>query len=311
MPKRKALPRVGISLGCPCGIGPEVTRKALKNRRLRNTLHPVTFGDAADAIEGVEHVVVSQLTASDRKPGQPTQKTGRAQYAYITMLAAHAKAGQVDAMCTAPVSKEVIIKAGVPFKGHTELLAEIFGCQVMMLMSGPRLSVALATNHVPLAKVSQAITKASLGAQLQLLDASLSKILKRRPRIAVCGLNPHAGEGGAMGREEIQIIEPAIASAKKKGLLVSGPFAADGLFAHATQAFAFDVALAMFHDQGLVATKTLDFERTVNVTLGLPVVRTSPDHGTAYDIAGKDCANEMPMVQALLKAVSLNAHFRL
>jgi 4-hydroxythreonine-4-phosphate dehydrogenase len=299
--------RIGISLGCPCGIGREVTQKALKHRLLKNKIEPVTFGDAADAIDGVEHIAVSQLKAAARRPGKPTRESGLAQHAYVTMLASHAKAGLVDAMCTAPVSKEVIIRAGLEFKGHTELLAQIFSCQVMMLMSGPQLSVALATNHLPLAKVPGALKKEKLVEQLMLLHFSLQKMLGRKPKIAVCGLNPHAGEGGQMGLEEIEIIGPAIALAKRNKIDASGPFAADGLFATVKNGFKYDVALAMFHDQGLVATKALDFESTVNVTIGLPVPRTSPDHGTAYDIAGKNVANEMPMVHAILKASALAA----
>ncbi len=202
-----------------------------------------------------------------------------------------------------PVSKEMINRAGIAFSGHTELLAESFGVEVMMLMKGPLLSVALATNHLPISKVPGALSIAKLVKQLQLLSDGLAKWLGHAPSIAVCGLNPHAGDGGVLGSEEQLIISPAIALAKKKGLDVHGPFAADGLFATAARKFPFDVALAMFHDQGLVATKTLDFARTVNVTLGLPLPRTSPDHGVAYDIAGKNEADPTPMISALLETV--------
>lgn len=297
-------PRIGISLGDPSGIGAEVTWKALADARVRRALSPVVFGDAS-APRGRGDTVfhaVSQLPAKDRRPGRPTRAGGLAQHAYITAAIAAAQAGDVDALCTAPVSKEAITRAGLPFVGHTELLAEAFGCEVLMLMDGPRLKVALATNHLPLAQVPQALSAPKLVAALTLLDRSLSPVLGRRPRIAVCGLNPHAGEGGVMGLEEVRVISPAIVQARRRRLDVHGPFAADGLFAKATRGFPFDVALAMFHDQGLVATKTLDFERTVNVTLGLPVPRTSPDHGVAYDIAGAGQADPAPMIHALLKA---------
>lgn len=296
-------PRIGISLGDPSGIGLEVTRKALAHPKVRKALSPVLFGDACAEVHGAELRVISQLPQRDRRAGKPTRAGGLAQLAYVQAAIAAAKRGEVDALCTAPVSKEAITKAGLFFAGHTELLAESFDTQVLMLMKGPLLSVALATNHLPLRSVAAALTTPKLVAQLELLDRGLFKLLARRPKIAVCGLNPHAGDGGVLGREEIEVISPAVAKAKKKGLLVSGPFAADGLFAQA-RTFPFDVALAMFHDQGLVATKTLDFARTVNVTLGLPVPRTSPDHGVAYDIAGKNQANEAPMVAALLEAAA-------
>jgi 4-hydroxythreonine-4-phosphate dehydrogenase len=170
-----------------------------------------------------------------------------------------------------------------------------------MMMDGPRLRVALATNHLPLSEVSRSLRVDKLVSQLRLLSDCLRPIVKRRPRIAVCGLNPHAGDGGLIGREELTVIQPAVARARKAGVQCQGPFGADGLFAHARE-MTFDVVLAMFHDQGLVATKTLDFERTVNVTLGLPLPRTSPDHGVAYALAGKGRASAEPMAQALRKA---------
>lgn len=296
-------PIVGISCGDPCGIGPEVTLKALRHPAVRRALTPVVFGDAAlvGLVPDTQLRVVSQLPAADRRPGRPTRATGLAQYAYFRAAIAAAKAGEVSALCTAPVNKATISRAGVPFMGHTEVLAEAFGTHVVMLMDGPRLRVALATHHVPLKEVPGALTTSGLVKQLVLISAVLQPVVGRLPRIVVCGLNPHAGEGGLLGVEEVQIISPAIAQARRRGLEVTGPFAADGLFAKAP-AFGFDVALAMFHDQGLVATKTFDFAGTVNVTLGLPVPRTSPDHGTAYDLAGQNKADAAPMVSALLKA---------
>ncbi len=296
-------PIVAISSGDPCGISPEVTVKALKDPAVRRALTPLVFGDAS--LEG--HVpaavlrVVSQLPLKDRRPGKPTRAAGLAQYAYFRAAIAAAKSGQAQAICTAPVSKEQISRAGIAFMGHTEVLAEAFGCRVVMLMDGPRLKVALATNHLPLKDVPGALNVANLVEQLELISRELAPVVGRLPRIAVCGVNPHAGEGGLLGLEEKRVIAPAIARARKRGLDVKGPFAADGLFAKAPT-FPFDVALAMFHDQGLVATKTFDFARTVNVTLGLPVPRTSPDHGTAYDVAGQNKADPTPMIVALLKA---------
>lgn len=298
-----SLPRIGISLGDPSGIGTEVTLKALANAKVKRALTPVLFGDASVKAGRHELRVVSQLAAKDRKAGKPTKPGGLAQLAYVNAAIGAAKAGDIDGICTAPVSKEAITRAGVPFAGHTELLADAWGVQVMMLMKGPLLSVALATNHLPLRDVPGALSTPKLVKQLHLLSSGLERLLGRKPRIAVCGLNPHAGDGGVLGDEELEVISPAIAQAKKDRLDVHGPFASDGLFASARN-FKFDVALAMFHDQGLVATKTLDFERTVNVTLGLPVPRTSPDHGVAYDIAGQNVADPTPMISALLEAAA-------
>lgn len=297
--------RVGISLGDPSGIGPLVTAKALRTPRVRRAVQPVVFGDEGDRARfgrDVEFHAVSAVKAAERRPGAPSRAGGRAQFEAIVQLIDAAKRGRVAAMCTAPVSKEQISRAGIPFMGHTEVLAQAFDVEVVMLMKGPKLSVALATNHLPLSEVPRAITVAGLVQTLSLIDADLTGPLGHRPVIAVCGLNPHAGEGGLLGREELDVIVPALKLASRRGLKVTGPHGADGLFAHRA---GFDVALAMFHDQGLVATKTLDFVHTVNVTLGLPVPRTSPDHGTAYSLAKSGDADATPMVSALLEA----AHF--
>lgn len=320
-------PFIGITLGDPCGIGPEVVAKALSKPSVRRLLHPVLFGDSASfdihavfrrlpRIEpgalrerpaGPVACVTSTLGAAHLRVGRPTRAAGAAQYAALEQAIAAAKRGVLDALCTAPVSKEQISRAGIPFMGHTEVLARAFRRSVVMLMDGPRLRVALATNHLALADVPSALRRPELLKKLKVISEGLTPPLGRTPRIAVCGLNPHAGEGGLLGREEVSIIAPAVAAARRAGLDVVGPFAADGLFARVGQGrkTTWDVALAMYHDQGLVLAKALDFDRTVNVTLGLPLPRTSPDHGTAYDIAGKGTADPAPMVAALLKAVEL------
>ena len=314
---------MGITLGDPSGIGPEIVAHALATLRVQRALVPVVFGDGPTferypslrrlppvAVtgelpeDGPARVAVTELAPAERKPGKPSRAGGRAQLAYIRFGVAAARAGAVEALCTAPVSKEQITRAGVRFLGHTELLAEAFDREVLMLMDGPRIKVALATNHLALRDVPKALEKRKLAAQLQLLSASLQPVLGRRPRIAVCGLNPHAGEGGLLGDEEIETIAPAIALARRRGVDVTGPWPADGLFAR-PDAMPCDVALAMYHDQALVVAKALDFDRTVNVTLGLPVPRTSPDHGVAYALAGKGRASAEPMIAALLKAAEL------
>ncbi|WP_163777170.1 4-hydroxythreonine-4-phosphate dehydrogenase PdxA [Myxococcus vastator] len=319
------LPLVGISLGDVSGIGPEVTAAALTKPAVRKVLVPVIFGDgptlarfpvfrryarvepsALGRVEGPTVVEVTRLPEKDRAPGRPSREGGRAQYAFVTAAIDAMRAGHVDALCTAPVSKEQISRAGIPFMGHTEVLAEAFGVDVMMLMDGPRVRVALATNHVPLADLPRLLTVDGLTAQLKLLSRSLEPVVGHKPRIAVLGLNPHAGEGGLLGREEVEVIGPAIRKARAARVDAHGPIPADGLFAKPDAVGArYDAVLAMYHDQGLIPAKALDFERTVNVTLGLPVPRTSPDHGTAYAIAGKGEASCVPMVEALLKAAQL------
>jgi 4-hydroxythreonine-4-phosphate dehydrogenase len=319
------LPVVGISLGDVSGIGPEVTAAALASPRVRKALVPVVFGDAPTLerfalfrkyaratpetfrrVTGPTVCAVSELPEKDRVPGKPTRAGGRAQYAYVMAAIEAARAGHLDALCTAPVSKEQISRAGIPFMGHTEVLADSFGVEVMMLMDGPRVRVALATNHVPVAELPRLLTVERLVAQLKLLSRSLAPVVGGRPRIGVLSLNPHAGEGGLLGREEVEVISPAIRKARAAKVDAHGPIAADGLFAQPDR-IGYDVVLAMYHDQGLIPAKALDFERTVNVTLGLPVPRTSPDHGTAYAIAGKGQASAVPMVEALLKAAQLAA----
>ncbi|MCL2625704.1 MAG: 4-hydroxythreonine-4-phosphate dehydrogenase PdxA [Cystobacterineae bacterium] len=298
------LPRIGISAGDPSGISAEVLSKALLHSELRQALTPVVFGDASLASllpKEIELHAISHLPPEDRKPGCPSLAGGRAQLDYVNAAIAAAKAKSLEALCTAPVSKEAILRTGVEFVGHTEWLAEAFGCSVLMLMDGPKLRVALATNHLPIAQVPQALNVEGLTAQLQLLSSTLSALLGRTARLAMLALNPHAGEGGLRGDEEQRILLPALKKASSLGLFCKGPFPADGFFA-SLAAQPFDAVLAMYHDQGLCVAKALDFENTVNVTLGLPLPRTSPDHGVAYDIAGQNKANPHPMVQALLRA---------
>jgi 4-hydroxythreonine-4-phosphate dehydrogenase len=302
-----------------------VVDRALAHPAVRRALIPVVFGDgpgierfgtlrrlpAVEAggplpAEGPARIAVTTLATKDRVPGKPTRAGGKAQLRYVTAAVDAALRGELDALCTAPVSKEQITRSGVRFMGHTELLAEAFGREVLMLMDGPRVKVALATNHLAIRDVPRALDKTRLAAQLQLLSASLQPVLGRRPRIAVCGLNPHAGEGGLLGDEERRTIAPAIALARRRGVDCTGPWPADGLFARPDRMPA-DVVLAMYHDQALVVAKALDFDRTVNVTLGLPVPRTSPDHGVAYALAGKGKASAEPMIAALLKAAQLAA----
>lgn len=299
-------------MGDPSGIGPEIIASALRSSKVRAALRPIVFGDAgvfrSEAFAGLKADLraITSLGPADRRPGRPSLAGGKAQLGYIEAVVDSARRGEVDAICTAPVSKEQISRAGTRFFGHTELLAASFDREVLMLMDGPRLRVALATNHLPLSKVPKALSVSRLVSQLKLLSATLRPRLGRAPRVAVCGVNPHAGEGGLLGDEEKTVIGPAIREARAAGVKCAGPFAADGLFSLSRE-MPYDVVLAMFHDQGLIVTKALDFERTVNVTLGLPVPRTSPDHGVAYRLAGTGKASAQPMIHALLKAAELAA----
>ncbi|MCL2011618.1 MAG: 4-hydroxythreonine-4-phosphate dehydrogenase PdxA [Cystobacterineae bacterium] len=298
------LPRIGISAGDPSGIGAEILTQALSQTQLQHLFVPIVFGDASLAPllpPHVELICISHLPPEDRKPGSPSPAGGKAQLDYINAAIAAAQNKSLDALCTAPVSKEAIMRSGSSFHGHTEWLAQAFNCQVLMLMESPKLRVALATNHLPIAQVPQALHTHTLVAQLQLLSSTLSPLLGRTARLAMLALNPHAGEGGLHGDEELRILRPALQQAKHLGLLCEGPFPADGFFASLhTQPF--DAVLAMYHDQGLCVIKAMDFENTVNISLGLPLPRTSPGHGVAYNIAGKNTANPLPMAQALLRA---------
>lgn len=313
-------PRVAISLGDPSGIGPEVTARALSRPNVRRLLEAVVFGDARiwaracqaakvpDRLprvrpgeplpEGGALVEVTALGAREARPGKPDLPGARAQLAYLVAAADAIADGRCRALCTAPLSKAQVNAAGLPFTGHTEYLADRFHRRVLMMLAGARLRVVLATTHLPLAEVPKALTTAQLAWDLGLLAKELKRFGVARPKILVCGLNPHAGEQGHLGREDEAVIRPAIARARKQGVRAEGPFPADSLFPSAIDGGS-DAVFAMYHDQGLVALKLLHFRDGVNVTLGLPFLRTSPDHGVAYDLAGSGQASAESMAEAL------------
>jgi 4-hydroxythreonine-4-phosphate dehydrogenase len=236
-------------------------------------------------------------------PGRAGAAGGRAALAAIAEAVRLALAGRVDGIVTAPISKEAIRAAGSPFPGHTEMLASLTGARrhAMMLVGGP-LRVSLATIHVPLAEVPSLITRQSVRRVIELTWDAVRSFGLRRPKIAVCGLNPHAGEAGIMGDEERRVIAPAVRALAKRGVPVSGPWPADTIFHRAARG-EFAAVVAMYHDQGLGPLKTLAFDTGVNLTLGLPIIRTSVDHGTAFDIAGTGTASP----ESLLAAVELAA----
>lgn len=324
---------LGITLGDVTGIGPEVALKAVARAMADDaeTVY-VLVGDAAvvrhfAGLLGIEAElprwehrveVASRIYLFAAGPELPRELSAghadaaKAALSWLRSGAAFCLAGEFHGLVTAPVSKEAIIRSGEPFVGQTEFLAERAGCHrysMMLLGQDPRgcwLRVALATTHLPLRCVSAALTIPGLLQTFELTVEATRRLSLPRSRIAVCGLNPHAGEGGALGREEIEIIRPAADIARSRGWEVHGPFAADTLFYQAYRGD-YDAVVAMYHDQGLVPLKMVAFDTGVNWTLGLPFVRTSPDHGTAYDIAGQGRADESSMLSAIRLARQLVA----
>jgi 4-hydroxythreonine-4-phosphate dehydrogenase len=292
---------IALTSGEPAGIGPELC-VALSREHFSARL--VAIGDRSllKNLEHVEHVALERPVV----PGKLEPANARYVLRILERAVQGCLAGEFDAMVTAPVQKSVINDAGVAFSGHTEFLAQRAGAaQVVMMLVGGGLRVALATTHLPLSAVPGAITKDLLLKVLNVVDHDLkTKFRIARPRILVAGLNPHSGESGHLGREDIEVIAPAIAAAAAQGIDATGPIPADTLFVPQRLAHA-DCALAMYHDQGLPVLKYASFGRGVNVTLGLPFVRTSVDHGTALDLAGSGRADPGSMIEAVKVAVEL------
>lgn len=321
--------RIGISIGDINGIGPEVVIKSLIDNRLLLDCTPIVYAStktlsfhkkllnepefnyqtcksAADAVNRKINVVNVWNDEVQFDLGKGTETSGK--YAYLSLERAteDLASGKIDVLVTAPISKEAIGKAGFQFPGHTEYLAHLAGMEeaLMMMVSGS-LRVALVTTHVALKEVSTSLSRERILQKIKALDASLKKDFGiQRPKIAVFGLNPHAGENGKMGAEEAEIITPAINMAKSEDIFAYGPFPADGFFGSPMRN-QYDAVLAMYHDQGLAAFKALAFEDGVNYTAGLPIVRTSPDHGTAFDIAGKNEASAQSMRSAMYLAMDI------
>jgi 4-hydroxythreonine-4-phosphate dehydrogenase len=283
-------PRIAITVGDPSGIGPEIARKAAADARVLDVCDPLVYGP-------------SDLDAY--LPGIVSAEAGRAAYESLCAAVADARTGVVDALATAPVSKLAFARAGLPWKGHTDLLAHLTGSRrvAMMFWSDP-LKVVLASVHVPLAEVPAALTRQALDDVITLAASELPRFGMPRPRLALAGLNPHAGEEGVLGSEEQRILRPAVEAARDRGVDIAGPYPADTVFVRATRG-EFDAVIACYHDQGLIPVKLLAFGQAVNVTLGLPIVRTSVDHGTAFDIAGQDKADPSSMIEAALLAARL------
>jgi 4-phospho-D-threonate 3-dehydrogenase / 4-phospho-D-erythronate 3-dehydrogenase len=283
-------PRVAITAGDPAGIGPEIAAKAAADWRVRAACEPVIY---------------DTTPATPVPVGQVSPQAGRAAFEAVVRAVEDARRHVVQAIATAPVNKAAFAAAGLGWKGHTDLLAHLCGVSdVAMMFHSPKLRVVLATVHVPLRDVPRLLTRDLVLSTLRLTAQELPYFGVDRPRLAVAGLNPHAGEGGLMGHEDADVLVPAVREAVHEGLNVVGPLPADTVFVRAVRG-EFDCVLACYHDQGLVPVKLLSFGTSVNVTLGLPIVRTSPDHGTAFDIAGQGVADAGSMIESVLLAADL------
>ncbi len=324
LPNKRSLLRIGITVGDPSGIGPEVVLKALDSPKLPAGCRLVVFGDAgllerqakklgagARGLRRSEILDLNNLPPQFLPQGRPSAESGRAAAGCVIEAARRCLSGELDAMVTAPISKRALSMAGLRFAGHTELLAELAGAKdfAMAFLTrrpnknlGP-LWIVLCTTHLPLSKAIASIDKKGVSRIIKLTWRELGALGYDR-RIAVAGINPHAGEEGLLGREDGEKLAPAVNQCRKAGIEVAGPFPADTLFVRAARG-EFGAVIAMYHDQGLIAAKLLGFGRAVNVTFGLPFIRTSVDHGTAYDIAGKGIADPSSMIEAIRLAAEL------
>jgi 4-hydroxythreonine-4-phosphate dehydrogenase len=331
MKEREQKPRIGITMGDPVGIGAEVIAKALAEESVWKICTPLVFGDSGIMRKALELVgsplSLHAVPAAERTPieersvylmnlsaldadsfacGKPNEATGKAMVSYIQEAVHWALEDKVAAVVTCPINKGAMALAGYTYPGHTELLAEMTkAAEYAMMLAGEKLKVVLVTIHLPLKDVPGILTSAKILSAIRLSNSALKQFFgKKEPRLAVAALNPHSGESGLFGKEEQEIIEPAVYEARKQGIDVSGPSAADSLFFYAARG-ACDTVICMYHDQGLIPLKLLHFEDAVNVTLGLPIIRTSVDHGTAYDIAGTGKANPESLINAIKLAAQM------
>ena len=323
-------PIVGITQGDGNGIGYEVIIKALSDARILDSFTPVIYGSSKilgfykKTIHEIPHfdtnVISSAKDAYAKRinvvnclpdnvfvePGQPSADSAKAAVTSLECAVKELKEGLIDVIVTAPINKKMMSRTGFKFTGHTEYFQKEFGAEnVTMFMVSHRLKIGIVTGHIPLKDVASSITEEKIISNLRQMDASLRRdFCIDRPKIAVLSLNPHSGDGGLLGDEEERIIIPAVSKAREEGLDAFGPFSSDGFFGHG-QYENFDATLAMYHDQGLAPFKALAFEDGVNFTAGLPIVRTSPDHGTAFEMAGRDEADPRSMISAIYTAIDI------
>ena len=317
-------PRVGVTIGDPAGIGPEVVVRAVAEETVRQSADVVIIGDGWVLGRAMQATGVRVEFAPEGTPrlidlanvdhrlqwGKVQATAGAAAGQFIERGVQEALAHRIDALATAPISKEALWRAGYRYPGHTEMLGALAGRPDPLTMFRVRaLRIFFLTRHLSLREALDQVTRSRIAAMLPRIDEALRSIGFARPRIAVAALNPHAGEGGALGREDLDQVAPAVEDARRCGLDVTGPVAADAVFARALEG-RYDAILALYHDQGHIAAKTLDFHGAVSVTLGLPFIRTSVDHGTAFDIAGRGVARADSMAAAIVAAADLTRRVR-
>jgi len=301
------LPTIAITIGDPAGVGPEVTVKALADPEVAALAHWIVVGDARVLPDTPELLDVGALAGYDGfAVGKLDARCGAAAVEYVRIATRLCLDGKAEAMVTAPLNKEAVTLNGMAFSGHTEYIAELCGAtESRMLLASERLATIHVTTHVPLRRACELDT-ARILRTIELGDEAMKLLGFAEPRIAVCGLNPHAGEHGLFGDEDERAIAPAIRAAQSAGIRCTGPHAGDTVFLQAARG-AYDLVVAMYHDQGHIPMKLIDFEGTVNISLGIPVIRTSVDHGTAFDIAGKNLADPRSMKQAMRMAARMAA----
>lgn len=306
-----SLPRLAITIGDPAGIGPEITAKALSERSIYRVCRPLVVGDRRflknlSSLEKRFPLRMVDVPSAGRiTPGRLSAAAGRAAYAAVLKAVSLVQNGEADALVTAPVSKEAIVRAGIPFSGHTELLMELSHVPsvAMLMVAGPCRSV-MVTRHLPISRVPAALsTREIIATAVQTVRFLERHAGIRRARVGVMSLNPHAGEGGLLGAEEKTIIRPSVAALRRKGIAADGPLPPDSAWLKAKNG-KYDLLVAMYHDQTMIGLKCLAPEKIVNVTAGLPFVRTSPGHGTAFDIAGKGIADARAMIEAVKTAAA-------
>ncbi|KAB1229098.1 MULTISPECIES: 4-hydroxythreonine-4-phosphate dehydrogenase PdxA [Chryseobacterium] len=319
--------RVGISIGDFNGIGPEIIMKSLNDKTITDFFTPVIFGsgklftyqknifklnlnfnyvnEASQAQPAKLNMVNLTKENVNVELGVPTEESTKMAIDSLEAATEALMKGDIDVLVTAPINKDEMVKMGFKHTGHTGYFEEKFGKKGLMFLVTEDLKVAVSTHHIPIAQITENISKEKIKKQIRVLNQTLIEdFCVQKPKIAVLGLNPHAGDGGVIGNEEIEIISPAIKELSDNGILAFGPFPADSFF-QPNKYKSFDAVLAMYHDQGLAPFKTLAYEEGVNYTAGLPFIRTSPDHGVAYDIAGKNIADEQSFTEAIFTAIKI------
>ena len=284
------LPKIALTVGDPAGIGPEIVAKAAADPGVLAVCRPIVFSTPPEAAV---------------RTGSVSAAAGRAAYATIVRAVDFAKRGDVDAIVTAPINKLAFAKAGLKWKGHTDLIAHLCDSKrVAMMFHSPTLKVVLITVHVPLKSVSKYLTPALVDQTIGLTAEAMKMFGTPKPRLALAGLNPHAGEHGVLGDEDDKVLVPAVRRARARRVNIEGPIPGDTVFVRAARG-EYDCVIACYHDQGLIPVKLLSFGNAVNVTIGLPIIRTSVDHGTAFDIAGKGVADAGSMIAAVKLAAAM------